>query len=82
MHNSIVCQSKYDQLIAELRQMLHSNCSFLLSAMVYGSYCREEIYSVYSDIDFLCIIQKEILNQKEVSILHDIVFALHNKYKM
>lgn len=78
MHASV----KYDQLIGELRQMLHSNCSFLFSAMVYGSYCREEIYSVFSDIDFLCIIQKEFLNQKEVSILHDIIFALHNKYKI
>ena len=82
MHTLGICQSKYDQLIAELRQILHSNCSFLLSAMVYGSYCREEIYSVYSDIDLLCIIRKDILNQKEVSMLHDIVFALHNKYKI
>lgn len=82
MHISGICHSKYDQLIAELRKMLYSNCSFLLSAVVYGSYCREEIFSVYSDIDFLCIIRKEILNQKEVSILHDIVFALHNKYRI
>ncbi len=82
MHNSAICQSKYDQLIAELREKLYSNCSFLFSAIVYGSYCREEIFSVYSDIDFLCIIRKEILNQKEVSILHDIVFALHNKYRI
>lgn len=50
--------------------------------IVYGSYCREEIYSAYSDIDFLCIVRKEILNQQEVSALHNIVFALHDKYKI
>lgn len=82
MNTSGICQSKYEQLITELREMLNSNCSFLLSAMVYGSYCRKETYSVFSDIDFLCIIRKEILNQKEVSILHNIVFVLHNKYKI
>lgn len=82
MYTSGICQSKYDQLIAELREKLHTNCSFLFSAMVYGSYCRKETYSVYSDIDFLCIIEKEILNQEEVSILHNIVFKLHSKYKI
>ena len=82
MNISGICQSKYDQLIADLREMLYSNCSFLLSAMVYGSYCRKETYSVFSDIDLLCVSQKEIINQKEVSILHNIVLFLHNKYKI
>ena len=80
MHTSGICKSKYDQLIAELKKMLCANCSFLFSAIVYGSYCREEIYSVYSDIDFLCIIRKEFLTQQEVSALHNIVFSLHEKY--
>lgn len=77
-----ICRSKYDQLLAELREMLHPNCSFLRSAIVYGSYCREEIFSVYSDIDFLCVVKEEILNQREASILHDIVIALYNKYRI
>jgi len=77
-----ICQQKYDQLIAELKALLNSSCSFLFSAIVYGSYCREEIYSVYSDIDFLCIINKEVLYQKEISVLHDIVTSLYRKYKI
>ena len=56
-----ICQQKYDQLIAELKALLKSSCSFLFSTIVYGSYCKEENYSVYSDIDILCIINKEVL---------------------
>ena len=82
MHPSEICQSKYDQLVIELRKMLYSNHCSLFSAIVYGSYCRKEIFSVYSDIDLLCVIKKEVLHQNEVSTLHDIVTCLHKKYQI
>lgn len=82
MNNYNLCLNTYDQLIIELSELLNSKCSFLYSAIIYGSYSRQEIFSIYSDIDLLCVIKGEILKQNEISRLYDIVAILPQKYNV
>ena len=80
MDNFNLYLRKYDQLVVELSDLLNLNCSFLYSAIIYGSYCRHEICSIFSDIDLLCIIKSEFIHQNEISRLYDIVAFLPRKY--
>ena len=82
MSTSFIKTDKYIRLICILRDKFNGLGNKIYSALVYGSCSRFEIFSIYSDVDLLCIIKEDVLKSETVNELHQIVHECTKTYKI
>ena len=82
MSTSFIKTDKYIRLICVLRDKFNGLGNKIYSALVYGSCSRFEIFSIYSDVDLLCIIKEDVLKSETVNELHQIVHECTKTYKI
>ena len=82
MSTSFIKTDKYIRLICILRDKFNGLGNKIYSALVYGSCSRFEIFSIYSDVDLLCIIKEDVLKSDTVNELHQIVHECTKTYKI